>query len=184
MNIYEITFDWSVRGFKPDLPEERRQKLDEGFGVGRSLLGGWNPFKLVHILNDDQKLDPIGCFFDTFTRAVFGVTPNALEIEETKGALLQCGELLPVYYEHETYWLFNCFNVVDALDPAQSKIVVCDNGHRYAWEMVFKRDLSISEWFFCVPESCANTFATQRFVDFYREHQMTGLTLTPQKMAS
>ena len=119
-------------------------------------------------------------------RAVIGVTPQALGVEGAKESLNQCGELLPVEYESETYWLFNCLNVVDALDLTQSEIVVCDNGHRYAspMGMVFRRDLSVSKWLFCVPESCANTFATQHFVDFYREHQMTGLIFTPQKMAS
>ncbi|MFO1482660.1 MAG: hypothetical protein U1F71_04770 [Verrucomicrobiaceae bacterium] len=184
MNVYKIRFDWSIRSFAPNLSEERRMRIDEGFGLGRSVSSDWDPFTLVHILNDDQKLDPIGDFFTVFMRAVIGVTPQALGVEGAKESLLQCGEILPVEYERETFWLLNCLNVVDALDPIQSDIVVCDNGHRYAWEMVFKRDLSISEWLFCVPESCANTFATQHFVDFYREHQMTGLIFIPQKTAS
>lgn len=179
MNVFDITFDWDYRTFEPVLDEQVRSDMEDQFGWGKSLLSGWSCHDIKAL-----TAKPPPHFFTTFSRAVIGVTPKALELQRIKDELMRCGELLPVIYEGETFWLFNCLNVVNALDAGQSEIVVGNNGHRYAREMVFKKELVIPEWLFCVPESRANTFATQRFVDFYQEHQMTGLIFTPQKIAS
>ncbi|WP_397384280.1 imm11 family protein [Prosthecobacter sp.] len=184
MSIYNITFDWSVRTFTPDLQEPEKQNVYDSFGFGRALMKTWKPFFLTGLLSDDQKIVPIGHFFTIFSSAAFGVTPKAIEVQGVRDELLRCGELLPVEYEKETFWVFNCLNVVDALDQKQSEIIVCDNGHRYVDRKVFKNDLVVPQWFFCIKESRANTFATQRFFDFYNEHQMTGLIFTRQKFAA
>ncbi|MBC7938225.1 MAG: hypothetical protein H7Z19_00435 [Chitinophagaceae bacterium] len=87
------------------------------------------------------------------------------------------GQWIELLSNEAPYWLFFVTNLVDALDVERSKVLYFTNSSkvmriaRYA----FKRELLHDQWLFTLPQRPgSNRLVTDRFVDFAREHGLTG----------
>ncbi len=88
------------------------------------------------------------------------------------------GEFLSAHYANQTRWMFNCLNIVAALD-LETSVMRRDTVPPYPirqlkWPLYFKPELLINEWIFLPAERPAEIFVTDKFVKVVEEHKLTG----------
>lgn len=102
---------------------------------------------------------------------------GSIVLAETSYTLLkditeQYGQLLPLNFEGRNLWLWNVTNIVDALDSKKSDF----NSYGGVVNAVFSAEKIGKSMAFKIKEdNFTNIYCTDQFVQFIKEHKLTGL---------
>lgn len=150
---------------------------------GQSMLSWWTPFKVWLRENSaDDHLQVLGDF-PRFTSGSLAMTTRARDALED--FLWQRGEFL----ELETYLplvLWNCTNVIDALDQSRTRGIRFPNGVGFisVAKYVMRGNRIDDEHIFKVPERIgSDLFISDAMGDAILEHGLTGLLLEPVEVS-
>lgn len=92
--------------------------------------------------------------------------------------LAGAGQWIELVGDEAPYWLFFVTNVVPALDLEASAIAYFPSSPSKVMEISeygFKPELVRNQWLFTLPQRIrSNRLVTDRFIDFVREHELTG----------
>jgi hypothetical protein len=145
---------------------------------GLSLAAEWENFEVMKDVGNDgitTSRHPVGNFADLgcYTPTLDEAAKAALEPH-----IAQFGEFLPVRYANQTRWLFNCMNLIEALD-LEISVVRRDTIEPYPIRhlrgpLYFKPELLVNEWIFLPAERPAEIFVTDKFVKVVEDHKLTG----------
>jgi hypothetical protein len=138
--------------------------------IGKPLPDGW---KLPKYIAEYTKF-PLNDFVRGHTEAPF-VSERAKKaltpILGDEAEFRSIGKILD-----EDYYVMNVINVVDCLDEKKSNIVRGDDGRVMALlDAVFLPNRIPDSKVFKVPQNTTRIYATYRFVDIVRKHQLTGI---------
>lgn len=89
------------------------------------------------------------------------------------------GQWVELVSDEAPYWLFYITNVVDALDVERSKLLYFPGGSKVMEisTFSFRPDIVRDQFLFTLPQRPGNhRLVTDRFIDFVREHNLTGFS--------
>ncbi|MEP7042573.1 MAG: DUF1629 domain-containing protein [Dokdonella sp.] len=96
--------------------------------------------------------------------------------------LQRYGELLPLICKDAEIVMYNPTRVIDALDEQASEIERFDNGRIMTIDKhVFHADRIRNVDIFKLPMRASSTYVSQRFIDIWTAHKLTGLNFVPVK---
>jgi hypothetical protein len=147
--------------------------------LGKLLMLEWEPFEVIKgVGNDGLKMSkhPLGDF------ANLESDKNPTMDSAARAALEQhissYGEFLPIKYGDETRWLFNCTNLLTAVNMEISLVTHFSTPpYRIAelkGPLYFNLALLETEWIFFPAECPAEIFVTDKFVKVVEDNKLTG----------
>jgi hypothetical protein len=147
--------------------------------LGKFLLPEWEQLEVVKGVGNDGLTTskyPVGNFADLESLKNPTIDDAArTALEKHIGAY---GEFLPIQYGDETRWLFNCMNLLTALNMQTSLVTRFPiPPYRIAelkGPLYFDAVLLESEWIFFPAECPAEIFVTDKFVKVVEGHKLTG----------
>jgi hypothetical protein len=144
------------------------------------LAGSWQPIpmELLHMDTDGIPLHPAD--LPWLGSQVLILKPRAIDaLGET---LERYGELLPLRCDETDLAVFHCWNLLDALDEDQSKIVrFASSGRIMVIEEHVLRPAVVgdADVFKLSAMPRGSLYLSERFAELVREHRLTGLDFRP-----
>ncbi len=180
MKIYDVIPD--VNRYKSLFPEDEAVSYQSAYEGGALYLDclpkeTWSPMPVFCLHPKKKTGDFFGFHVGTF------VVPK--DIAERAGGFFEmAGELLPVIYESQEYYMLNVTECVNSLNADKSGWLLTDTGQRALLQKyVFHKNRFTESSLFKIPETCRATLLTyersgdpeEEFKAFVESEGLTGL---------
>lgn len=181
MTVYELrtrSDQFSNLAFWDERDNARFQEFD-----GRSMAEKWEP-PAVKAADQKDEAATLGDY------ALLGTIPvfSARAVDALGDLLRPNGELLPLLYSRGDVYAYNVTTVVDALDPAASRVTrFADGAVMWIDQYVFKQELLDGIAIFKIPELPRGyVFLTESFAERVTTMALAGIEcrrLCPPRIA-
>lgn len=146
------------------------------FGRGRSLAAGWRTVEM-RMVTQDQGRQLSAAETPWFASNAIVLKPRARKA--VGSALEPWGELLPISCSGTTFHVFHALRVIDAIDTDRSNIVRFSSGEVLDIERLVLVGHAIEGVeVFQLPNVPSKTFFSQRIVDLFAAHHLSGIAFT------
>jgi hypothetical protein len=143
---------------------------------GTVLAPEWETFEVVKGTDNGKtpSRNPVGNLAELERVGNWTLDARAKEVLESY--LAPNGELLPLRYGNEPRWLFNCTNLVRAINLDLSVVDRFSDGkiNYLRGPLFFDQKLLENEWIFMPAERPAEIFVTDKFVKVIEDNKLTG----------
>lgn len=152
--------------------------LNQMVARGLPLAHDWKPIKVRRGHPTSNKKQAKDADFPWYGGGAHMVLRRRA-VEALRPLLDKYGELLPLNDEDGVeLYLFNCLNVIDALDTAKSEITYFDDGIKVMWidRYALRPDVVGDHAMFRLTHGgLSNIYVSQVFVDAVRKAKLVGL---------